>query len=155
MSKLAALDTIAGDVTTMQLAQATFSKQLDSCLEAIESHEELISASSIQTCLADIQSLKSDHAVLTTEFTDLEVMVDSLNIPDLQSTQPSIKADIASWKTKKMALSDDKTPHQARQFQELRDELKARRSSGDTDLTIRYIRGLPTTVNPTVIPPKN
>ncbi|KAL3265843.1 hypothetical protein HHI36_010039 [Cryptolaemus montrouzieri] len=43
-----------------------------------------------------------------------------------------------------MALSVDKTTQQARQLQEHRDELKARRSYGDTDLTIRYIRGLST-----------
>ncbi|KAL3271907.1 hypothetical protein HHI36_022377 [Cryptolaemus montrouzieri] len=106
MSELAVLDTIVGDVTTIKLAQATFSKQLDSCLEVIEAHKELISAhtSSIQTCSADIQSLKSDHAVLTTGFIDIKhcenkyiylFMVDSRNIPDLQCTQASIKVDIA------------------------------------------------------------
>lgn len=44
-------------------------------------------------------------------------------------------------------IYDDKTPKQREELQQLRDTLKARTELGETNLTIRYVRGVPKIVN--------
>lgn len=47
---------------------------------------------------------------------------------------------------KSLIITDDKTPQQYRELQAARMELKAKRLAGETDLTIKYIKGIPTIV---------
>lgn len=50
---------------------------------------------------------------------------------------------------KRVLVSDDKTPHQLATLSQLRLDLKERETSGERDLTIKYVRGEPTIVSQT------
>lgn len=46
-----------------------------------------------------------------------------------------------------ISIQDDKTPKQLAYLRDLREELKSRLDAGEMDLTIKYIRGVPTIVS--------
>lgn len=54
-------------------------------------------------------------------------------------------ASMPDWR--KFSITDDKTPMQAKQLQDLRAVLERRRRAGEVNLTIKYIRGVPTIVS--------
>lgn len=47
-------------------------------------------------------------------------------------------------------ITSDKTPKQRLYFQNLRKELDKRRSDGESNLTIKYVKGIPSIVNSAV-----
>nr|CAH7754820.1 unnamed protein product [Callosobruchus chinensis] len=47
---------------------------------------------------------------------------------------------------KSIKISDDKTPSQMRELQNLRDELKRRLTTGERNITIKYVRGRPSII---------
>lgn len=61
----------------------------------------------------------------------------------------------SNLKFSKITISDDKTPAQLAELNHRRDELKQRIEKGETDLTIKYIRGSPIIVNTKENTPKN
>lgn len=46
-----------------------------------------------------------------------------------------------------VTISDDATPYQISCLQRAREDLKARQSRGETNITIKYVRGIPTVVD--------
>lgn len=48
-----------------------------------------------------------------------------------------------------ISLSDDLTPNQSNYLRELRDRLRHRLQQGETDLTIKFLKGVPTIVSQT------
>lgn len=47
---------------------------------------------------------------------------------------------------RRISIDDDKTPLQIKQLQDLRKELERKRSSGETDVTIKYRKGIPSII---------
>lgn len=57
------------------------------------------------------------------------------------------KAVLLNTEFKRISLRDDKTPHELRALETLRQELRTRLAAGERDLTIKYVKGSPKIVH--------
>lgn len=73
--------------------------------------------------------------------------------PKIPLTLLRNKVKLSVTHFKEITLSDDKTPQQLRQLAELRKELKQRQENGDSNCTIKYVKGIPLIVSSKL--PKN
>lgn len=69
---------------------------------------------------------------------------DQKNVFDIFSTQNKLKSN-SSWKD--LRFSSDQTKQQQEYMSQLRQELLNRKSNGEPDLTIKYIKGTPTIIS--------
>lgn len=57
------------------------------------------------------------------------------------------KNRLAGTQFRNVSIQDDRTPAQLAHLQELRNELKRRMDAGEVNITIKYVRGIPTIVS--------